>query len=392
MKRLFLTASILLLSFAALSQSTTTFYVRTDGSDSNSCTVDSAAPPGSTAGACLTVQAAIDKVYGNIVTQFFTNNIFVRGGTYASSCNQLTGLLVGGGTLNITGDISTPATVNLSCSTTHVFRTTGAQVNLNGFKLSTPSGTGSPVFATNGSNLVITNMEYGVAAAAQVEAETNSTIMEYGPITISAGTVSHFHVNNASTIVSTAAYTLTGTPHWGSYYAGVASYGSLFTGAATFSGLATGTRCVVHDFGYVNVSGASGGANFLPGDLPCEINEMGVYLDEANRDGTYNTIGILDYKNHLRGVGAAPLITSCGTSPGIIGTHLAGTIITGTGAPTACTVTFVPPYNNTPSCIITWQYPQAVHQYGVSPAGITITQTGASNAFIDYHCIAQPGG
>lgn len=86
--------------------------------------------------------------------------------------------------------------------------------------------------------------------------------------------------------------------------------------------------------------------------------------------------------------GAAPALTSCGTTPAIKGTDIAGTVTAGTTA-TGCVITFNVPYPFAPHCAVTWRAtPLASQSYAVSATAITLTQTSASNNVIDYHCFA----
>lgn len=58
--------------------------------------------------------------------------------------------------------------------------------------------------------------------------------------------------------------------------------------------------------------------------------------------------------NHYNNTGkVAPVVSSCGTSPSIVGYDSAGTITVGSGATTACTLTFGTAWANTPTCVMT---------------------------------------
>lgn len=53
---------------------------------------------------------------------------------------------------------------------------------------------------------------------------------------------------------------------------------------------------------------------------------------------------------HYRSNGTAPGVSSCGTSPAITGTDVAGIITAGSGTVTSCTVTFASAYASAPAC------------------------------------------
>lgn len=92
------------------------------------------------------------------------------------------------------------------------------------------------------------------------------------------------------------------------------------------------------------------------------------------------------------GSGTAPALTSCGTTPAIIGTDVAGTVTMGTTA-TGCVITFNVAYIAAPHCLVTWiATPLASQSYATSTTAITLTQTSASNNVAKYFCAAQPGG
>jgi hypothetical protein len=93
------------------------------------------------------------------------------------------------------------------------------------------------------------------------------------------------------------------------------------------------------------------------------------------------------------GSGTAPALTSCGTSPAIVGTDVAGTVTMGTGTPTGCVITFNVAYIAAPHCIVQWiATPLASQSYVTSTTAITLTQTATSSNVVKYMCVAQPGG
>ena len=106
-----------------------------------------------------------------------------------------------------------------------------------------------------------------------------------------------------------------------------------------------------------------------------------------------NFIEQLDTAGHHRVTGSTPALTSCGTSPSIIGTDIAGTVTMGTASPTGCVITFANVYTNTPHCTVTWQAtPLASQSYTTSTTAITLVQTGTSSNKVNYRCDAQSGG
>lgn len=87
--------------------------------------------------------------------------------------------------------------------------------------------------------------------------------------------------------------------------------------------------------------------------------------------------------------GATPTLTSCGTSPSVIGGGLVFTITPGTGAG-GCTATFSAPLINTPTCNVTPQTGSIVNpfSYTVSNTAVVVSQTGITG-LIDINCVGH---
>ena len=103
--------------------------------------------------------------------------------------------------------------------------------------------------------------------------------------------------------------------------------------------------------------------------------------------------GAWTFTAHVLAAGSAPALTSCGTSPAISGSDLAGTVTIGTGAPTGCVITFNVAYTSAPHCTVTWRATALLSQsYAVSNTAITLTQTATSSDVVDYICVAPSGG
>lgn len=92
------------------------------------------------------------------------------------------------------------------------------------------------------------------------------------------------------------------------------------------------------------------------------------------------------------GSGTPPALTSCGTTPSIAGTDVAGIVTMGTTA-TGCVITFNVAYALAPFCVVTWiATPLASQSYVTSATAITTTQTSTSSNKLQYFCAAQAGG
>lgn len=103
--------------------------------------------------------------------------------------------------------------------------------------------------------------------------------------------------------------------------------------------------------------------------------------------------GTLAVGGHVLTGATPPVLTSCGTSPTIVGSDTAGIVTMGTGSPTGCVITFATAYANAPFCVVSWiATPLAAQSYATSATAITLTQTGTSSNKVQYVCVAQSGG
>lgn len=259
------------------------YYVRTDGSDSNDGLADNSG------GAFLTIQKAVDVAKGLDVPAAYTVSVLVRAGTYTAGVN-IDGPLVGGGTLAISGDTTTPGNVILNATSDDgFFLTNNARATIRGFKLTTTTS-GACLKANLGAYLLYGNIEFGACAASHVDLGTDATGYCAFACAISAGAVSHFHTGAPSTLITNAVtITITGTPAFSSYFAGTAG-GYQVLSSLTFSGPATGKRFLAHKNGTIDVGTTS--LTFLPGDVDGTTESGGKYVGDvtlADLIGSYGT-------------------------------------------------------------------------------------------------------
>ena len=231
-----------------------TYYVRTDGSDSNTGLANTSG------GAFLTIQKAIDVV-GSIDLSIYDVTIQVGAGTYTQSLVFKT--LVGAGSATLQGDTTTPSNVVLSpasgsCLT--VDNITGLW-NITGFKTNTAGGA-IHLRAIN-ARLGIGVMDYGAApsGAIHIYGGTAGVINQLAAATTISGSSFGYHIyleiNAVFYGTSSRTTTLTGNPTFSSY-AFVTTGASLRNGTETFSGSVTsGKKYEVTQNG--TVTGPSGG-------------------------------------------------------------------------------------------------------------------------------------
>lgn len=242
-----------------------TYYVRTDGSDSNTGLVDSAG------GAFLTKQAAVNTCY-TVDQNGFTITIQVRDGTYAGGVTISKPF---SGLVTIVGNVATPANVLLtSAGNTFAVTKPGVAVTLGGgFKF-----TGSNVSIVAGDLASVTvsgAMEYGALTSYAFSASGGAAIQITASYSISGNAGVHWYVNRGGRLTCVnLTITLTGTPAFG-VFASASVLGLMTVYNITFSGAATGTRYASVNNAMIETAG--GGATYLPGDVAGYTSGGGIY-------------------------------------------------------------------------------------------------------------------
>lgn len=212
-----------------------TYYVRTDGSNSNDGLSNTSG------GAFLTIQKAVDTamaldVNGKTVT------IQVADGTYTGA-TSVTGPIVGGGALLIQGNTTTPANALISVTSNNAFYFSRvAGVTLTGFKLATTTS-GYGVVNSDWGSVVIGVLDFGACASGHIATTTWSVINCNNNYTISGSAPIHiFSISGARLICASKTITLSGTPAFSTAYISQASISTSYLVGNTYSGSATGKR------------------------------------------------------------------------------------------------------------------------------------------------------
>lgn len=252
------------------------YYVRTDGSNSNTGLVNSAG------GAWLTLQYAWDYVLANIDLAGYSVLINVIAGTYTTA-TACVGCPVGKTSTNyirFIGDTTTPTNVVLSTTSANCFTAGGgALVQIGGFQIKTTTS-GHGLVATGMAQLTVyEKMDFGAVAAgyAQMLGDAGG-LLSWGSginYTISGGGGYHFYTANGAQINAfTRTITLSGTPAF-TIFAYGDSLGKLNAYSITFSGSATGKRYQVDYNAYIHTNG--GGASYFPGNSAGSTSNGGLY-------------------------------------------------------------------------------------------------------------------
>lgn len=238
-----------------------TYYVRTDGSDSNNGLANTSG------GAFLTLQKAYDTITANLDLGGYAVTVQVGAGTYATGV-AITQPWSGGGAVTFLGDSSTPGNVIISATAARCFywncNLPGA-LTVNGFKVQTTTS-GDAIRGDGAGTCTLNNMEYGVCAGRQLLLATpGANFLFGGTYLISGGAASHWVVENLSRLrCDGKTITITGTPAFSTAFASAALGGVMQVNGNTFSGSATGRRYQITTAG--GISTAGGGATYLPGN------------------------------------------------------------------------------------------------------------------------------
>ena len=232
-----------------------TYYVRTDGSDSNTGLSNTAG------GAFLTVQKAVDTA-ASIDLGTYDVTIYVGAGTWTAATTLKT--LVGAGQVVIRG-------VNADMTST-VVHTTGASCFDGAFAgryrfewlrlQTTTSGCCISAYG-GGAALEWANVDFGPSVQIHVMCVSGARAESVGPYKISGGGYSHVGAyDNATLQLGAHTTTITGTPAFSGGFVVSARGASVVAVGPSFSGSATGPRYAASLNGTIITAA---GVLFLPG-------------------------------------------------------------------------------------------------------------------------------
>jgi hypothetical protein len=248
-----------------------TYYVRTDGSNSNNGLANTSG------GAFLTIQKAYDVITSTLDLGGKTATMQVGSGTFTAGLS-VTQPWTGGGAVVLQGDTSTPANVIISTTGASCVATTvplpGA-LTVQGFELRTTSG-GSGIDNSGGGVIIAGVMRYGACANAHMQVASGCYIGVVSNYTISGNASQHWNALHGGFIQCDGkTITLSGTPAFSSAFAMGTNTGKIEAIGNTFSGSATGTRYSVTANAVINTNG--GGASAFPGNASGGTGTGGQY-------------------------------------------------------------------------------------------------------------------
>lgn len=231
-----------------------TYYVRIDGSDSNTGLSNTAG------GAFLTIQKAVD-IAASLDLSIYDVTIAVAPGSYAAVVFKSQ---VGTGTVNVIGDTATLTNCTIAGGAGSAVTASGGGLRyvISGFTLTGARG----LTITEGATVAVGSMRYGSISARIFDVTRGAKCYVNAAMTITSGMPYMAVVSGQGLLIFQPGITvtLTGTPAFSATFIYCGGSGSSVEIAfVTFSGTATGPRYIV----LLNASiyAANAGESYLPG-------------------------------------------------------------------------------------------------------------------------------
>jgi hypothetical protein len=229
-----------------------TYYVRSDGSDSNTGLANTSG------GAFLTIQKAVDVVSSTLDMGAYQVTIQCNDATRTEAVvlRQCIGSLAP----SIVGNTTTPANCTINTTGT-CFTALACFWAISGFKL---TATVNGISVLDNGRVTFASMDFGNCSgtySAHVYTDRRGSVAATGNYTISSGAFAHAWFNySGSFSCSGKTVTITGTPNFTGAFA-YSRNGAMDADTTTWSGSATGTR---YSLSFNGVVFANGGT--LPGN------------------------------------------------------------------------------------------------------------------------------
>lgn len=238
------------------------YYIRSDGSDSNTGLANSAG------GAFLTKQKAYDVIAGTLDLGGYTVTIQIVDGTYTDVLS-ITQPWTGGGAITYQGNSGTPANVLNNVAAGTGFSTSvpiPGVLTIKDMKIAgTNSSSGIGILMQAGGVIQFGNIDFGTLNIAIQTIGFSANVQAVSNYKISGSQNFHFLASGGNVTIDNRTVTLTGTPAWGVAVAYSTAQASISAQGVTFTGAATGQRFIVQYLAFINSNG--GGANYFPGNV-----------------------------------------------------------------------------------------------------------------------------
>ena len=232
-----------------------TYYVRTDGADSNNGLANTSG------GAFLTVQKAVD-ITARLDLSIYNVTIQIADGTYNETVT-IAGPFLGSGSVTLKGNATTPANVIIGSATGSGFTVSGAGTRLFIQDLRPRAGaSGNVLEVTKQAYLGFSNLSFPTITNAHILTDSYGIAEAYGNYAIAGGAANHIAMQGPSeAIIISKTVTLSGTPGF-TTFADCYFLSMLKIHSNTFSGSATGKRYNAQYNSVIQTNGAT-----LPGTV-----------------------------------------------------------------------------------------------------------------------------
>lgn len=249
-----------------------TYYVRTDGSDSNTGLVNSAG------GAFLTVQKAIN-VIATLDNGGYDITIQIADGTYTGTI--VTAACLGNGQVIIQGNSGTPTNVVISVTSNNAIthNATPTVYQIKNLKVTTTTSGNCIITNSAGAYLIISGVDFGSSAGAHIAALSRSKIGFSGNYTVSGGATYHWYSDQQSQLTPNGrTVTFSNSPTFSVNFAFAGEISDIYCLGMTFTNKATVTATRYNVIANSVIQTNGGGATYLPGGTAGSTASGGQYL------------------------------------------------------------------------------------------------------------------
>lgn len=234
-----------------------TYYVRTDGSDSNDGLANTSG------GAFLTIQKAVDTICDTLDTKSYAATVQIADGTYTGAV--VLRKTVGRGVAKILGNVTTPANVVISTTSANAISSASiCEWAIDSLKVqTTTSGWG---IAIANARVELYAINFGACQSGHLRVYNHADGVFMSNYAISGAAPVHWQAQSQGRLYAGGkTLTITGTPAFSTGFAKAFDLAMIQCDGMTFSGSATGKRYTgMTSNAVINTSG--GGASYLPGD------------------------------------------------------------------------------------------------------------------------------
>ena len=251
-----------------------TYYVRTDGSDSNDGLSNTAG------GAFANWQKGADAA-SKLDRNGYDVTVQIADGTYTAPV-RVSSPFTGQGDFKILGNLANPSNVILSTTGTDALGfVKGAKGSIGGFKVQTTTSGGGIFTQDPGSAIdivgqVVFGPIFGGSTGPALSASAATRIAVLANLTFAGGAGIGINANKGTIEFGNVTVTMTGTPNFSNTFAAAGNNGTIVIQSVTFSGAANGKRYNADTAGGINTGGQ--GASYLPGSTAGTLTSPGYYV------------------------------------------------------------------------------------------------------------------